>query len=101
MAGSPIRIAMDRGRSAIDSRTALREWKRRDDSLPQHVGVFVYFGSGEQYLYQIRDWLTPLAALAERVPVAIVVRDPRVALALTAMTPLPVLLARWLADIDR
>ncbi len=100
MASSPLRIAMDRGRSAIDGRTALREWKRREPTRPRHIGVFVYFGSGGQYLYQIRDWLTPLAALAERVPVAIVVRDPRVALALTDLTPLPVLLARWLADVD-
>lgn len=100
MASSPLRIAMDRGRSVIDSRTALREWKRKESARPEHIGAFVYFGSGEQYLYQIRDWLTPLSALAERTPVAIVVRDPRVALALTQMTALPVLLARWLADID-
>ena len=65
MASSPLRIAMDRGRSAIDGRTALREWKRREPTRPRHIGVFVYFGSGGQYLYQIRDWLTPLAALAE------------------------------------
>ncbi len=91
---------MDRGRSVIDGRTALRELKRRGPSRPEHIGVFVYFGSGEPYLYQIRDWLIPLAALAEREPVAIVVRDPRVALAMTGLTSLPVLLARWLADID-
>jgi hypothetical protein len=100
MASSPLRIAMDRGRSVIDNRTALREWKRRGSASPQDIGVFVYFGSGEQYVYQIRDWLTPLSALAERVPVAIVVKDARVALALSGMTALPVLLARWLADID-
>lgn len=100
MASSPLRIAMDRGRSVIDSRTALRELKRRGSSRPERIAVFVYFGSGEQYLYQIRDWLAPLSALAERLPVAIIARDPRVALALTEMTALPVMLARWLADID-
>jgi len=100
MAGGPLRIAVDRGRSVLGGRTALRAWQRRDPARPERSRVFVYFGSGEQYLYQLRDWLAPLAALAEQAPVAVVVRDPRVAMTLSAMTPLPVLLARWLADLD-
>ena len=52
----------------------------RGSLSPEPGSVFVYFGSGPQYVYQIRDWLVPLASLAENVPVAIVVRDPRVAL---------------------
>ncbi len=91
---------MDRSRSAWDTRAALRSWQRRGAQGPASARVFAYFGSGEQYLYQIRDWLAPLAALAETSPVAIVVRDPRVALAMSGMTELPVLLARWLADLD-
>jgi hypothetical protein len=100
MAGGPLRIAVDRGRSVLDTRSALRSWRRRPDGTPEQVQVFAFFGSGLQYLYQIRDWLAPLAALSETAPVAIVVRDPRVAVAMAQMTSLPVLLARWLADID-
>jgi len=96
----PLSIAMNRGRSVLDSRSALRSWRRRVEAAPDSAGVFVYFGSGPAYVYQIRDWLVPLAGLAENVPVAIVVRDPRVALELVPLTPLPVLLARWLADVD-
>jgi len=100
MAGGPLRIAVNRGRNVLGGRTAARAWQRRGVARPDRSRVFVYFGSGEQYLYQIRDWLAPLAALAEQVPVALVVRDARVAMTLSAMTPLPVLLARWLADLD-
>ncbi len=96
----PLSIAMTRGRSVLDSRSALRSWRRRGDTAPEEAGVLVYFGSGSAYLYQIRDWLVPLSSLAESVPVAIVVRDPRVALDLVPLTSLPILLARWLADVD-
>ena len=101
MAGGPLRIAITRGRTAWDDRSARRTWQRSGALSPQRASVFVYFGSGPQYVYQIRDWLVPLASLAENVPVAIVVRDPRVALQVVKLTSLPVLLARWLADVDQ
>ncbi|MEZ5184404.1 MAG: hypothetical protein R2720_01535 [Candidatus Nanopelagicales bacterium] len=100
MPGGALRVVMGRGRSALDTRAALRAWQRAAAQQPGQARVFVYFGSGLQYVYQIRDWLAPLSALAERVPVAVVVREPQVALAVKALTTLPVLLARWLADVD-
>lgn len=100
MAGNAARIVLDRGRTAWETRAALKAWQQVQPDVVGRVPVLAYFGSGAQYLYQIRDWLQPLEQLAEQVPTAIVVRDPRVALELQDMTSVPVVLARWLADID-
>jgi hypothetical protein len=97
---SRLQVALTRGRDAVDTRTALRQWQRQAGPAPDEATVVAYFGSGAQYLYQIRDWLPPLEALAEKLPVALVVRDPRSALLLRHMTALPIVLARWLADLD-
>jgi hypothetical protein len=100
MALAAVTVAWGRGTSAVGARAALRRWRRSAPGDPADVQVVAYFGSGDQYLYQIRDWVGPLEALAGRVGVAVVVRDPRVALGMREMTRLPVLLARWLADLD-
>lgn len=100
MTSSPVRIALDRGRAVLESRTALRKWQQNQPAAPESVQVLVYFGSPEQYLYQLREWVRPLEMLAERVPTAVMVREPQVALELRRMTTLPILLARWLADMD-
>ena len=101
MAGNAARLVLDRGRTAWETRAALKAWEQVAPEVQGHVPVIAYYGSGAQYLYQIRDWLQPLERVAEQVPVAIMVRDPRVALELQDMTSVPVVLARWLADIDR
>lgn len=100
MAGNAARIVLDRGRTAWETRAALKSWQQVAPDVRGHIPVLVYFGSGTQYLYQIRDWLQPLERLRERTPVAIMVRDPRVAIELQDMTSVPVVLARWLADIE-
>lgn len=95
-----LQVAVTRGRDAVSARAALREWQRTHSGAPDEATVIAYFGSGAQYLYQIRDWLAPLEVLSQKVPVAIVVRDPRVGLLLRHLTSMPVVLARWLADVD-
>lgn len=99
MAG--VRVAVDRGKELLTTRAAMRQWQQSAVPAPREVRVFAYFGSPDQYLYQIRDWLRPLEHLAKQVPVALVVREPQAALALRQASSLPVLLARWLADVDR
>jgi hypothetical protein len=78
----------------------MRRWAREAGPQPPRARILAYFGSGPEYLYQIRDWLEPLESLAGRTPVAVVVRDPDVALRVQETTTLPVVLARWLADVD-
>lgn len=95
-----VQVALARGRRTWQTRAALREWQRTATPAPGSAEVLAYFGSGPQYVYQLRDWLAPMQVLAEQVPVAIVVRDPRVAMTLRATTTVPVVLARWLADLD-
>ncbi len=97
---SKLGLAWSRGRDTVQARAALRQWQRTSSATPTDAGVLVYFGSGAQYLYQLRDWLAPLEALGEQTAVAVVVRDPRVALQLRQQTTLPIVLARWLADVD-
>lgn len=93
-------VAWSRGRDAVKTRAALRRWSRHANTAPARVEVLVYFGSGVQYLYQLRDWLQPLETLAQQTTVAIAVRDPRVAVQLQPQTSLPVVLTRWLLDVD-
>lgn len=95
-----VESALRRSRDAVQVRAALRDWRRSQVAAPDEARVIAYFGSGSQYLYQIREWLAPLEVLAQKVSVAIVVRDPRVALLMRHVTTLPVVLARWLGDVD-
>jgi hypothetical protein len=97
---SKVGLAWSRGRDTLQTRAALRQWQRTSRPSPGQAQVLVYFGSGAQYLYQLRDWLAPLEALAEQTTVAVMVRDPRVAVQLQQQTSLAIVLARWLADVD-
>lgn len=97
---SKAKVALERGRDAVAARSALRQWQRASAASPTVADVLVYFGSPAQYLYQLRDWFEPLQALAAQTSVAIVVRDPRVAMQVRQATTVPVVLARWLADLD-
>jgi hypothetical protein len=57
------------------------------------VHVLVYFGEDTSRAYQLVQWLDVLAVLDATRPVAVVLRDPDVALLLQGRTELPVLVA--------
>jgi len=81
-------------------------WRRRADGPgiagPAGETVAVYFAEGPARLYQLEQWLTPLAALAERVPLAFVLREDAVATALGRAHPeLVAYRCRTLADLTR
>ncbi|RKR74716.1 CDP-glycerol glycerophosphotransferase family protein [Frondihabitans australicus] len=63
--------------------------------------VAVYFADGPVNLYQIRQWYEPLAHLHETFPVAIIVRSPATMLALADESPVPVVYARQVVDLER
>ncbi|AMM20327.1 hypothetical protein AX769_09335 [Frondihabitans sp. PAMC 28766] len=67
---------------------------------PGTVRVAVYFADGPVNLYQIRQWYSPLAELNKTHPVAIVVRTPATMLALLAESPVPVVYARQVVDLE-
>ncbi|MCU1528754.1 MAG: hypothetical protein JWP75_2517 [Frondihabitans sp.] len=64
------------------------------------VEVAVYFADGPVNLYQIRQWYGPLATLAKSHPVAIVVRNPATMVALMAESPVPLVFARQVVDLE-
>jgi CDP-Glycerol:Poly(glycerophosphate) glycerophosphotransferase len=64
------------------------------------VEVAVYFADGLVNLYQIRQWYGPLATLAASHPVAIVVRNPATMVALMAESPVPLVYARQVVDLE-
>lgn len=72
--------------------------------LPVGAGrykVALHFPDEMVNAYQIRQWYEPLVALAEFVPVVIIVRRPDTALSLREECPLPVHYAPAVEDVER
>ena len=89
---------------ALKSRRQRRRLERLGDTgrepAPGTVRVAVYFADTTVNMYQIRQWYAPLAHLAETVPVAIVARSPGTMLALLEESPVPVVYARQVVDLE-
>ncbi|MCJ0700715.1 CDP-glycerol glycerophosphotransferase family protein [Frigoribacterium faeni] len=86
------------------SRRSRRALERTDAAgrapLDGTVRVAVYFADTSVNMYQIRQWYGPLARLNERYPVAIVARSPGATVELLAESPVPVVYARQVADLE-
>jgi hypothetical protein len=89
---------------ALKSRRQRRRLERLGDTgrepAPGTVRVAVYFADTTVNMYQIRQWYAPLAHLAQTVPVAIVARSPGTMLALLEESPVPVVYARQVVDLE-
>jgi len=89
---------------ALRSRRQRRRLDRLGDTgrepAPGTVRVAVYFADTTVNMYQIRQWYAPLAHLAQTVPVAIVARSPGAMLALLDESPVPVVYARQVVDLE-
>ncbi|GAA1492163.1 CDP-glycerol glycerophosphotransferase family protein [Curtobacterium herbarum] len=68
---------------------------------PGTIEIAVYFADGPVNMYQIRQWYGPLAELARHRGVAIVSRSPGAMLALADESPVPVVYARQVVDLER
>jgi hypothetical protein len=68
---------------------------------PGSIEVAVYFADGPVNMYQIRQWYGPLAELARHRGVAILSRSPGAMLALMDESPVPVVYARQVVDLER
>ncbi|WIB27306.1 CDP-glycerol glycerophosphotransferase family protein [Curtobacterium sp. MCSS17_015] len=68
---------------------------------PGSVEIAVYFADGPVNMYQIRQWYGPLAELSRHRGVAIVSRSPGTMLALLDESPVPVVYARQVVDLER
>lgn len=91
-------------RRAWKSRGTRRALAGRDTRpkapAPGSVRVAVYFADGPVNLYQLRQWYAPLASLAKTFPVAIIVRSPATMLALLDESPVPVVYARQVVELE-
>jgi hypothetical protein len=89
---------------ALKSRRQRRRLERLGDTgrepAPGTIRVAVYFADTTVNMYQIRQWYAPLAHLAQTVPVAIVARSPGTMLALLEESPVPVVYARQVVDLE-
>ncbi|MEK6344626.1 MAG: CDP-glycerol glycerophosphotransferase family protein, partial [Curtobacterium sp.] len=84
------------------SRNALARRLRTEPPLaPGSVEIAVYFADGPVNLYQVRQWYAPLAELHAEHPVAILSRSPGTMLALLDESPVPVVYARQVVDLER
>jgi hypothetical protein len=85
-----------RTRGALTSRLAASEKPR-----PGSIQIVVYFADAAVNLYQVRQWFAPLAALSKRWPVAIISRSPSSMLKLLDESPVPVVYARKVVDLEQ
>ena len=87
------------------SRQTRSQLARRLPSVPTPapgtIEIAVYFADGPVNMDQIRQWYAPLAALAEHRGVAILSRSPGAMLALADESPVPVVYARQVVDLER
>ena len=87
-------------RSRRSRRTLDRTGPTRRLPAEGTIRVAVYFADTSVNMYQIRQWYGPLAHLNERYPVAIVARSPGAMLQLLEESPVPVVYARQVADLE-
>jgi len=102
---SDVRTAVRLAERLLKSRRSRRDLARRLPSAPAPapgtVEIAVYFADGPVNMYQVRQWYAPLAELAATHPVAIVSRSPGTMLALLDESPVPVVYARQVVDLER
>jgi hypothetical protein len=102
---SDARTALRLADRLLRSRRSRRELARRLPSVPAlapgSVEIAVYFADGPVNMYQVRQWYAPLAELAETHPVAIIARSPGTMLALLDESPVPVVYARQVVDLEQ
>jgi hypothetical protein len=102
---SDARTALRLADRLLRSRRSRRELARRLPSVPAlapgSVEIAVYFADGPVNMYQVRQWYAPLAELAATHPVAIIARSPGTMLALLDESPVPVVYARQVVDLEQ
>jgi hypothetical protein len=89
-------------RDTLSRRRAQALWDAHERSRGP-VGPFeavVYFADGTENLYQLRQWYEPMRRLAERHPVAVLVREVETAAALLEECPLPVVHVVTVAEVE-
>jgi len=100
-----VRTAIRLARRLLQSRQSRRELARRMTEVPQlapgSIEVAVYFADGKVNMYQLRQWYAPLAELAREHPVAILSRSPGTMTTLLDESPVPVVYARQVVDLER
>ncbi|HEY0248709.1 MAG TPA: hypothetical protein VGC45_10665 [Gryllotalpicola sp.] len=91
-------------RKAIGQRHARGELKARLRQAPAlargRFKIAVYFADGDVNLYQLRQWFAPLAELSKQWPVAIMARSATAAIELLDDSPVPVVYAKTVVDIE-
>jgi hypothetical protein len=102
---SDIRTARNVVRSMLRARANRRRvaqlGPQRPVPAPGTIRIAVYFADTKVNLYQVRQWYAPLAELATTWPVAIIARSPSSVLALWDESPVPVVYARRVADLEQ
>ncbi len=81
----------------------VEEWESQtgDRALPDdHFQTLVYYADGPVNLYQLRQWYEPLKLLDAEAPAVIVCRSVTAALELLKESPLPVVYASRVEDLE-
>ncbi len=60
----------------------------------------LYFADAMVNAYQARQWYEPLRQLSQKMPLVIIVRNPKTAIALSKESPLPVFYAKTIGDVE-
>lgn len=100
-ATTAVRLVQRLLRSRRSRQQLARRLRTQSRLAPGSVEIAVYFADGPVNMYQVRQWYAPLAELAAEHPVAILSRSPGTMLALLDESPVPVVYARQVVDLER
>jgi len=83
------------------NRRSIEQYMLEHPTAPDTFRIAVYFADTRVNLYQIRQWYSPLAELAQTHPVAIITRSPGASLTLVDEAPVPVIYKRRVTDLEQ
>ncbi|MCG2622255.1 CDP-glycerol glycerophosphotransferase family protein [Arthrobacter sp. I2-34] len=95
-----LELVRDRAAGTLLERRVRARLAAANAGAPDRFDCVVYFADGAASAYQVRQWLQPLAELAQTHPVAVLVHRPTTAAALLPDSPLPVFLTTGIGQVE-
>jgi hypothetical protein len=87
-------------KSVLTERSVRRRLAEANREAGKGFDCVLYFADGPDSVYQVRQWLAPMAKLAERHRVAVLVHRPTTATELLRGSPLPVFLTKGIGEVE-
>jgi hypothetical protein len=96
-----LKFVGDQATNAVVGRTVRAQLASANSAVSPRFDCVVYFADEPFSAYQLRQWFAPLARLARRHRVALLVHRPTTAAELLKDSPLPIFLAQGIDQVEK